>query len=237
MTRKLNPIIDADGLVYRVGFAVKDHEPVTHSLHNIKVTIQDILNQFPEHEWFKLYLSGPNNFRDHLASIRPYKGNRKEAKRPRDYKEIREYLIDVWKAEVVDWKEADDACVTEQYAHKDKSTVLVSNDKDLRTCPGWHYNWVKRKVDYVDSNQAVTNFWRQMLEGDTSDNIPGVNGVGPKTADKIIDGCKGDVLLLRDMVRDLYRKQYGPDGWELAYEEVGNLLWIQRQHGQKCPLL
>lgn len=235
--KALTPIIDGDLIVYRCGFAVKEHEPLSHALNNVKSTISNILDQFPERTNQILYLSGKHNFRDQLATILPYKGNRKDQRKPRDYQEIRDYMISQWKAEVVEWIEADDACGIAQFRHKDKSSCIVTIDKDLNMIPGWHYNWVKNKMTYIDINAANINLFRQMLEGDVaSDNIPGIKGIGPVGAQKIIDSCRGDLAQLRERVKEEYRKQYG-DRWEDAYEEVGGLLWIQREENQRCPLL
>jgi 5'-3' exonuclease len=234
--KNLNPIIDGDLIVYRCGFSVKEHEPESHALQNVKSTLNGILDQFPERKWYKLYLSGTNNFREELATIKGYKANRADQRKPRDYDLIRKYLIEEWEGEVVDWIEADDAVGIEQFKHKDKSTCLVSNDKDLNQIPGWHFNWVKNTFKYIDFNSANINFWRQMLEGDSTDNIPGITGVGPKTAQKIIDECHGDLVRLREEVRNRYRKQYG-ESWQEAYEECAGLLWIQRETNQRCPLL
>jgi 5'-3' exonuclease len=75
-----------------------------------------------------------------------------------------------------------------------------------------------------------------MLEGDSSDNIPGINKVGPKTVDKIFAAKQNNINTIRDEVKELYKKQYG-DSWYSAYTEVGNLLWIRRIKDQPCPLL
>jgi len=56
----------------------------------------------------ELYLTGENNFREEVATILPYKGNRTQDK-PVHYQRIKEYLISKHHAEVIDGQEADDA--------------------------------------------------------------------------------------------------------------------------------
>lgn len=52
---------------------------------------------------------------------------------------------------------------------------------------GWPEREYKQKqVDYISKDDARLLFWKQMLMGDTSDNIKGLHRVGPKTADKIL---------------------------------------------------
>jgi 5'-3' exonuclease len=233
--KKLTPILDLDIVVYRCGFAVKDHEPTSHALQNVKTTITNILAHFPDRKDQKLYLSGSTNFREQLATIKDYKANRTKP-RPRDYNAIREYMIAEWGAIVTEGQEADDAIGIEQFKHKDKSTCIVSIDKDLLQIPGWHFNWLKNSATYIDIHNANINLFRQMLEGDTSDNIPGIDGIGKVKAQKLIDECRGDLVLLRDKVKSLYRDQYG-SSWEEAYYEVGGLLYIRRRENEVCPLL
>ena len=94
---------------------------------------------------------------------------------------------------------------------------------------------VKEILYDVSVSDANKFFFWQMLNGDTSDNIPGIKGVGPKTIAKLFEGID-DVESLRSIVQEQYAKQYGVD-WQQAYLEVGNLLWMIRVDGKECPLL
>jgi 5'-3' exonuclease len=108
-------------------------------------------------------------------------------------------MISRYDAQVFDWLEADDAVamdVTEmQEEMGEDSVVLCSIDKDLRQVPGWHYNYQYEDflgVDalfYVDKPAGRLMFFKQLLMGDTSDNIPGIKGVGEKTAERMLADC------------------------------------------------
>ena len=230
----LNPLVDGDILVYRVGFAVKDDEPLEYALATMRSVLNTIYDRFPESQYHKLYLSGKGNYREQLATLAVYKGNRDPSHRPHYYEELKQYMIDHHDAIVVDGQEADDAIVQEQWKNKDKSTVIVSIDKDLRTCPGFHYNPVKLVLDYVSLANANYSFFEQMLTGDRTDNIPGIKGVGPKTAEKMLAPCQKEVVKMKQVVMDQYNKQYGSDAWKY-YKEISNLLWIRREEGVECP--
>ena len=71
--------------------------------------------------------------------------------------------------------------------------------------PGDHYRF-KRGGDNqrytVSLDQANRNFFIQCLTGDTSDNIPGIRGVGVKTAEKIL----ADSNTPMQMDNDVYDK-------------------------------
>ena len=254
----LTPLLDCDILVYRCGFAAdsqvkRDIEEqsggtlsedevkqelektdyLNFALGNVKSVMHDVLDAFCTKE-YRAYLTGSGNFREQLATILPYKGNRDELHKPKYYREIKQYLTDVWGAELVHGREADDALGCEQWKHKDRSTCIVSIDKDLDMIPGFHYNWVRKEFYDVDIQDANKFLFYQMLTGDRTDNIPGIKGVGPVRAKKLLgDGTMEDN---RRVVQEQYRQQYG-DEWEAAYHEVASLLWIQRIEGKECPYL
>lgn len=232
--KALVPLIDGDILVYRCGYAVKDDEPLEYCLSTVKHAIQNIMDVFPEAPDSKLFLTGKGNFRDKLATIQEYKGNRDPSKKPRFYSEIREYMEHHQGADVVHGQEADDAIGILQFANKDKSTVIVTIDKDLDMIPGWHYNFVKDKLYYVTLADANYFFFKQMLTGDRSDNIPGIAGVGDKTADKMLAPAEKAILTMQAIVMNAYRKAYGEQA-EYAYKEVASLLWIRRHEDEECP--
>jgi 5'-3' exonuclease len=220
------PLIDADGIVYRAGFICKDDEPIGNHIHAVRKTMESILATFPERKGFKAYLTGKFNFRDQLATILPYKGTRPDRK-PKYYQEIRQYLVEWFDAEVIDGMEADDAITMAQWAATDKSTCIVTQDKDLKMCPGWHYNWVKKEGFWVSPAEANTMLFKQMLEGDRSDNIPGITGIGPAKVHKILDELGNDPVRWRSRVEQEYKRQYGAN-WQVAFDEVASLLWMLR---------
>lgn len=237
----LIPIVDADFITYRVGFAVKEDEPVENALSTTKAIIHNIWDRFPDSpEPGKLYISGKNNFRDKLTEREAvflkepkfYKGNRDPSLRPHYYDEIREYMIHVHGAIPVHGMEAEDAASIYHYSQKDRSTVLVHQDKDLLCIPGWHWNPVKMDdIYYVTLKQANINFWKQVLTGDRTDNIRGIDGLGDKTADKLIDPLDGDWMKMHEVTLAQYRKQYGSEA-EGVMADTAKLVWIMRKEGE-----
>src|SRR5687768_549026 len=118
--KDLKPLIDLDILRYRCGFAAdsqikkeyKENHPgcsdeeVQHymdnldytalALQNVKTILLGVTERFNEE--YKAYIQGDGNFRDQLATIKPYKGNRDKNHKPKYYKEIKEYVINQWNA-------------------------------------------------------------------------------------------------------------------------------------------
>ena len=169
-------------------------EPVENALNNVKTVLKEIerflSNRFKDVE-MQIFLSGSTNFRDQVATIKIYKGNRDPLHKPHWYNEIKQYLKDVWDAEELDDIEADDILADLQSNESAiKETCIVSTDKDLDQISGWHYNWVKDLLYEVSEEQAIHSKYVQILTGDSTDNIEGIPGVGPISAEKCLEWCE-----------------------------------------------
>lgn len=240
-------LIDGDILTYRVGFAtqkmvdgVLQVEPVHHAYHLIKTNIMKIING-AKLDSYKLYLTAndKSNYRFDIAKTQPYKGNR-VAPKPVHYQALRDYMVDHWGAEVISGREADDAMGIAQMQGQGK-TIICGIDKDLLMIPGLHYNFVSDiHYRFEDPGELFKHkrgkilggglkfFYAQMLMGDAADNIPGLKGVGPIKALEMLDKLDTEEQMLYT-VRKAYEKKDVLD----RFEEVADLLWIQREPGVK----
>jgi hypothetical protein len=198
-------------------------EPKTHALHLVKNLMNKIRAKTGAKD-IRVFLSGKDNFRNDVATIRPYKGNRPSIK-PFHYNAIREYLIDKWGAEVSVGMEADDLLGI----HANEDSVICTIDKDLDMVPGMHYNFQKEELYSVTEYRALRSFYIQLLKGDPVDNIVGVPRVGKKTAERIISKCKDEEDMYWAALCG-YSKAY-PKPYE-ALVENARLLWILREEDQ-----
>ena len=198
---------------------------------------------------YKGFLTGKGNFRERVATILKYKGTR-HAPKPYHYQNIWDHLVKVYKADVIEGMEADDALAIEQYA-SGGTTVICSRDKDLRMVPGFHYSWKcgerqpEKPLYEITELEGWQNWAKQMLTGDTVDNIWGVPGYGPVKAAKVIADCEDKEELI-DSVMNVYREVFGTgiikyqswDGrwleknWVALYKENHRLLWMLRNEGE-----
>lgn len=223
--QNLNPLLDGDVLAYACGFAKGSEESVENALQATKTKIESLLAEFPGRSYHKLYLTGKGNFRDEVATILPYKGNRDPNHKPVYYKDIREYMLDVYDGELIEGREADDALGEEQWK-SGKTTCIVGIDKDLDMIPGFHFNSKSKQVYYVNLQEANLNFLRQMLEGDRTDNIPGIVGIGKAKKFKHIPKGTSPEEACRTIAR-FYHKQFGDSAYA-SVREIATLLWIRR---------
>ena len=253
-------IIDGDHIfVYRIGFAIeKDPSGMAAAEHNIRAAIGHMINATQDFN-YKIFLTGKDNFRTEVATLLPYKGNRKLARKPKYYSKIREYLHNHYKAVIVDGMEADDAMGIEQmkYYHTPEhlgdtgycASTIVACDKDMDMIPGNHYNPVKHISYWIDEVEAMRNYYKQILTGDSCDNIPGLKGMGPKGASKILDKIDDPEEMWKEVYDTYYKAAKLLKGHESTYElklkgitkflssqtdvmnilsEIKQLLWIRR---------
>lgn len=168
----------------------------TSNINNVIFNIKDKLERIKFNSGcknYKLYFTiGKDNFR---YKIYPeYKNNRKDLRVPLLLKEAKEYCIkELNGIACLDW-EADDAVVAEKLALGDKA-ILCAVDKDvLNAVPGIHFNYYEsikfeRSMHFepeITELEAAAWPYMQCIMGDTSDNIIGIKGYGPKKANKAI---------------------------------------------------
>lgn len=176
---------------------------------------------------YEAFLTGKDNYRYDIAKTVPYKGNRKDMKKPVHYDALRSHMVKRLGAVVVDGQEADDEVAIRMTKEPDKY-LLVGVDKDLWQIPGWHHNPKKATTEYVTDMDAYKFFCTQLLTGDRVDNIPGLDGIGPVKAAKALKNAKTKEELLQSVF-----KAYVEKGFGIEYlTEQGQLLWLRRYKGE-----
>jgi len=189
----------------------------------------DALVEKMEATSYQLFLTGKGNFREEVATITPYKGNRTSVEKPVHFAACRQWFEGLPAANISSGEEADDVIGITQTNMKGEG-IVCSIDKDLMQIHGNHYNWGKDIKFRISPDASDRWFWLQMLMGDTADNIPGIPKIGDKTAHKLID----HLTTRKDranIVVEKYKATYG-SAWEATLQEVGQLLWIRRAVGQ-----
>ena len=233
--KELTEWIEFTGLKEDEYEAVKDAEvgPVSHALGNAKELIKKILLRTKADE-YQLYLTGKDNFREGIATILKYKGNRDSTHKPHHFDSLKRYLIENWEAIVVDGMEADDAMSIAQMDSISlgfkNDTTISTIDKDLLGTPGWSYNWNTDKLYFVTEEEATRWFYTQLLMGDPTDNIQGIPGIGKVKATKALAGCDTEEDMYWKAL-DLYQAYYSTLGHKPmdALIENARLLYMLRE--------
>lgn len=232
-------VVDADPLIYIVGFS-NDGTDLEYQCNELDRFIEKILERSGCSSYVG-FLTGKGNFREKVATIQPYKGNRDKSHRPEFYGQLRSYLIDVHGMTLVEGMEADDACGIYHYQN-DTPTVICTLDKDLDMLAGLHYNYKKDTTYFVSTVDAWRNFYLQVLIGDSGDHIPGMFKVTGKKAmkkvkDPLLEMDKRECM--ESWAWSCYYNAAFEEGSEPSleeikeledkYKEIKQLLWIRRK--------
>lgn len=262
-------LLDADILPYEFG-AAKDEDGEDLSLNLTIARVYERIDKIQERSQVDktdFYMTGKGNFREKIATIKPYKGNRPKEK-SKHWAAIRHELKTNCDATVVEGMEADDAVSIEQ--HKDYSdvvnnietvissypknmqkeirvreyghlpdlldTIIQSRDKDLHIRPGWHYGWeagnCKEKPLWFQTEVGgLRCFYKQLLTGDSVDNILGLFNVGVKSKLVTDISSMDSEYDMYTHVRSKYLDRFGSYADQFLIEN-GRLLWMLEYEGQ-----
>jgi 5'-3' exonuclease len=218
-------LFDGDILCYRVAYKTEG-EKASKARYSAGSFLGEVLStlacRFGDSDVvpYQVFLTGKTNFRNDVAVSHEYKANRKDRVKPTHVDTIRKYLIEEWEAIVSDNEEADDLIAIWASDYGD-SSCIVSIDKDFDQVPGWHYNFVKKELYYVNASDAMRFLYEQILTGDRVDNIIGLDGIGPVKAKRALEDCTTE--------REMYDKcveMYGGD--EERVIENARLCFLRR---------
>ena len=233
----MKALIDADLILYRVGFTTQDVDSSDIVASRVDTLVNDTIIGSIDVDSYELFLTGPSNYR--FTVYPEYKSSRKKNEKPRHYQWIKDYLVEYYNAKWEEPYEADDLLGI----YQTEDTIICSIDKDLMQIPGYHYNFVTGTLSFVTEEEGLNFFYKQLLTGDNTDDIPGVpligrSGIsdrkcfGNATAEKYLskheDKFQG--------VLEAYKKVF-KDDWEKEMNLRGSLLHIRQDFiSEETPL-
>lgn len=185
-------------------------------------------------------VKGPTNYRDDIHPMYKKHPGRVASKSNSYLGEfvplLRLLAVDEGLAVTADGMEADDylRIWAEKLRAEGKDFIVASVDKDLYCIPGKHLNLKTNKIRVITETEALVLFYKQMLTGDQVDNIPGAPGVGPKTADKLLDGVE-DETEMQIVVSEVYFNKFG-DKWREKLLFNGKLLYLLKTFDDEFTL-
>ena len=205
MTKEKLLLLDGNSLAYRAFFALplltNDQGIHTNATYGFTMMLQKIVEEEQPTKMLVAFDAGKTTFRH--SSYTEYKGGRQ--KTPPELSEQFPYirkLIDAYqiKRYELEMYEADDIIGTlATQASNELEVIIVSGDKDLTQLANDHVTvYVTRKgitdiekytPAHIEEKYGLTPAQiidMKGLMGDASDNIPGVPGVGEKTAIKLL---------------------------------------------------
>lgn len=216
-------LIDADSIIY---LSVYNKDPDYIKTKEDVFTccdryIKDILDK-TESEYYSGFLTD-GSFRYKIAKQKPYKGNRIGIPKPKYFNLAKAYLVDEYKFTTVKDYEADDLCIMAHNTFKTNKAYepyVASPDKDLKQIAGKFYDYKKGELIELNEEDANKNLWKQVLTGDTGDDITGLQGIGPVKADRILKNSTD----YKTSVLNEYTKAYGEYNGILNFTETYQLV-------------
>jgi len=183
--------VDGDVLVYRAAWKAEKVISFDNELYTVVADLDEARGHYDhllaevvgEHPYTVVF-SDPygKNFRYKI--FEDYKRQRHTgARKPLVYTDLRKELIEQRDDHRYFKNLEGDDCLG---ILQTRDTVCCTIDKDLQCIPGLHYNFDKNESFEVSHQDAYEFFLRQSMAGDATDGIPGIRGVGMKTAEKIL---------------------------------------------------
>jgi DNA polymerase-1 len=186
-------LIDGDVLLYQVARGCETDadfgdmhvlwSDFDEAIKVFAIRVQEIEDTLGTSQTTLAFSSARNWRKDVMPS---YKAHRKDVRKPLCFNRLKEWASTQYVCEVWGRLEADDTLGLLQ----NPQTIIVSIDKDLGTVPGW-FGHIRMsgeiEVEEITEDQARYRHMVQAFMGDRVDGYPGCNGVGLKTAEKILD--------------------------------------------------
>ena len=206
-------LIDADYLLYSACCACEHDIRWDEDIHTLSLDEKEVKDLvYTKLDWMKLATDDPGDdpimccsdhptFRHDL--FREYKENRLGKRKPLGLRDLTKWLKKTFKHQTYPGLEGDDAMGILATNGELNRPVIVSPDKDMRTIPGLLL--AKDELEIISTTEADRTWMLQTLIGDSADNYPGLKGVGPKTAEKII-GTAIDLPNMWEKVAKAYLK-------------------------------
>ena len=171
------------------------------------------------------------NFRKLIT--KKYKANRKKQELPPLLDEMHQFVKDHYESiwgygvETDDmvaryWKQISDDIGRDE-------VMIVSIDKDYKQFPCLMYNYHYKHKEILDisEEEAMYNFYEQMIVGDTADNVNYFKGKGKKFAEKHFKDCTTKYQYTRKLY-ELFKLEYKGKARQ-KYTECYHLLKLRTQ--------
>lgn len=217
-------LIDADPFMYMDGHKESIEEAINSINNRLVVMLEDL--QSTE---FVMAFSVSRTFRHIMHPV--YKANRATLEKPPLFNDIKDYFEENFEVMKAPMLEADD--IVSVLSGLIENSTVCSIDKDvLHQVVGENYDFKYRKDKEdnlvvgrrikTDHDDAAMFLYKQILMGDSTDNIQGIKGVGEKKAEKILE--EGI-----DRALPTYVDKFGIIEGTRKFNETFNLVYIKRK--------
>ena len=229
-------LIDADSLIFASCYRKREnpedekyYTEIADARNKFDSQFMEIVNRLEEIYTIDKVITfsgSKGNFRKLLSKT--YKANRKKNELPPLLNEMHQFVKDQYDSIVGYGVETDDMVARYWYKLSQQfgrdEVCIVSIDKDYKQFPCLMYNYHYKHKEILDisEDEALYNFYEQMIMGDTADNVNFFKGKGRKFAEKYFLECKTKYQYTRKLY-ELFKQEYKSKAKE-KYSECYNLL-------------
>lgn len=232
-------LIDADSLIFASCYRKRDtpedekyYTDISDSRNKFDQQFMSIVNDLEEKYTIDKVITfsgSKGNFRKLLA--KKYKANRKKQQLPPLLHPMHNYVKQQYDSIFGYGVETDDMVarywfkLSEEFGRNE--VMIVSIDKDYKQFPCLIYNYHFKHKEILDisEEQALYNFYEQMIMGDTADNVNYFKGKGKRFAEKYFVDCETKYQYTRKLY-ELFKTNYKSKARE-KYIECYNLLKLR----------
>ena len=213
-------LFDADSLIYSSCFDSSDSEEkyltIDKAYDKFRLGLEKIVSDLSEQvevDKFIVCNGSRGNFRKDIS--KDYKANRTPEKPP-ILGQLHNLIKKKYKSHYGEGVETDDVVATLWKRVSDEkgvdSVIIASIDKDYKQFPCWLYIYrgKQKGLFKISEQEAVENFYSQMIIGDTADNVNYCKGYGKAYAKKLLGGSVGEFSAVR-RVYTLFKEIYDTD--------------------------
>jgi 5'-3' exonuclease len=229
-------LVDADSLIFASCYRKREtpedekyYTDITDSRNKFDEQFMQIVNHLEEIYTIDKVITfsgSKGNFRKLIT--KKYKANRKNSELPPLLNEMHQFVKDQYDSVYGYGVETDDMVarywynLTQQFGRDE--VCIVSIDKDYRQFPALIYNYHYKHKEILDisEDEAMYNFYEQMIMGDTADNVNYFKGKGKRFAEKYFEDCQTKYQYTKKLYQ-LFIKEYKGKARQ-KYAECYNLL-------------
>lgn len=234
-------LVDADSLIFASCYKKREHKDDERFYKDIEdskakfdeqfMSIVNKLEDMYNVERVITFSGSKGNFRKLITPV--YKANRKKQELPPLLDEMHQFVKDEYNSVWGFGIETDDivARYWKELSNKvgRNNVMIVSIDKDYKQFPAliYNYHYKHKEVLDISEEEALYNFYEQMIIGDTADNVNYFKGKGKKYAEKYLADCNTKYQYTRKMM-ELFQEKYKSKARQ-KYAECYHLLKLRTE--------
>ena len=234
-------LVDADSLIFASCYKKRDkpeddkyYRDIEDAQAKFDEQFMSIVNKLEDMypiERVITFSGSKGNFRKLITPV--YKANRKMQELPPLLDDMHQFVKDEYDSVWGYGIETDDMVARYWKALSNEvgrdNVMIVSIDKDYKQfpCLMYNYHYKHKEVLDISEDEALFNFYEQMIIGDTADNVNYFKGKGKKYAEKYLKESDTKYQYTRKML-ELFQQEYKGKARQ-KYAECYHLLKLRTE--------